>query len=184
VGIFKKSLSETDKQLWAIGLLGFHLKSRDSETIGAIGGAIGAGIAFASPPSIAISGMTSWIKDCGSHTAIRGLSTEDKTCALSDYNSARHLNAKKELLDVLREGSEVALYLVVPVFTRALVTPDLPEDYDWMDQDSSIRELSHYASDCLKDAAGSYIDSNGKHGTTAYEFVLDSLCYAGSVLRV
>jgi hypothetical protein len=53
-----------------------------------------------------------------------------------------------------------------------------------MEQDFSIRELSHYASDCLKDAAGSYVDNNGKQGTTSYEFILDSLCYAGSVLRV
>ena len=183
MGMFKKTLSETDKQLWAIGLMGHHLKSRDAEVIDSIGGAIGRGILFASPSSIALLGAQAWDKANGHHMAITGLSEEGKAKALADFGSSQHSNAKKKLLDVLLERNEMAVYLVVPVYARELVSHDLPEDFEWMDVDSAIRELAHFAADCLRDAAGSFIDSNGKYGSTAYEFVLNSLCYAGAVLR-
>jgi hypothetical protein len=183
MGFFKKQINVADKQLWAVGLLGHHLKSRNAETIDAIGAAIGAGIAFASPPSIAVSSGETWERAHGSQMVVKGLSAEDKAKALADYNSTQHLSAKKQLLDVLLERSEAAIYLVVPVYARTLVTPDLPEDYDWMTLNPATRELAHLASDCLRDSAGSYLDQKGKCGSTEYQFTLDALCYAGAVLR-
>jgi hypothetical protein len=183
MGLFKKQMSETDKQLWAVGLMAHHLKTRDSDVARAIGGAVGAGIAFTSP-SIITSSMEAWKRESGSQLPIRFLSDEEQVAVLADNVSSRHLKAKKELLDVLLDKSEAGVYLVVPVYTRELVVAELPADYEWSDLDQSTRELSHYASDCLRDAAGSYIDSKGRYGSTAYEFVLNSLCYAGAVLRV
>lgn len=183
MGLFKKSLSETDKQLWAVGLMAHHLKTRDSEVARAIGGAIGAGIVFASP-SIITSSMDTWNRESGSRLPIRFLNDEENVAVIADNGSPRHLKAKKELLDVLLDKSEAGVYLVVPVYTRELVVAEFPEEYEWSDLDQPIKELSHYASDCLRDAAGSYIDSNGKYGSTAYEFVFNALCYAGAVLRV
>lgn len=183
MGLFKKSPSETDKQLWAVGLMAHHLKTRDSEVAKAIGGAIGAGIVFTSP-SIITSSMDAWKRESGSRLPIRFLNDDENMAVLADNGSHRHLKAKGKLLDVLLDKSEVGVYLVVPVYTRELVVAELPEEYEWSDLNQSIKELDHYASDCLRDAAGSYIDSNGTHGSTAFEFVLNALCYAGAVLRV
>jgi hypothetical protein len=184
MGLFKKTMSESEKQLWAIGLMGHHLKSRSSEVTAALAGPIGAGIVFASPPSIVVSSGEAWRKANGSHMAVRGLTAEEKANAVADYNSQRHVSAKKELLEVLIKKSAVGHHIVLAPLARELVVPELPEDFDWTDVDSSVRELSHFASDCLRDAFDSYTANNGKYGSTAYEFVLKAICYAGSVLRV
>ena len=187
MGIFKKPLSEIDKQLWAIGLMGNNLKWRSDETKAAIGGAIGAGIAFSSQSSMVVSIAQAWEKTNKKPLPIRGLSDEDRNTVKSDYDCPRHLKAKKELVDVLNQGTELAAYrviLVLPTLIQDLVLPEFPEEYDWDEVDPAIRDLADFGKECLISAASAYMENKGKYGTDAFEFVLNTICYAGSVLRV
>jgi len=179
MGLFSTSTSQ--KQQRAIGCMGHHLRSRDSEVRDSLEPIIGASIAFATPPALVISGSQTWLKAYGAYGSIRGISSSDREKCLLDFSSPRHLEAMNELQKIVSESSEASIYIALPVYVQELI---LRENDDASDIDEITSWLISYATSCIRDSASSYIDSRGKNGLDEVEFVLKSFCFAGAVLRL